>query len=295
MTTLPPAGQHGGDAPAVAAALGMALDDLLDLSASLNPLALDPEPVLRRHLSAVRRYPDARAATGALAARMGVDVDRLLLTNGGSEAISLLSAEVGGRVDEPEFSLHPRGANGPRWRSNPHNPSGLLADRDETADVWDEAFYPLATGEWTRGDAGVPVVGSLTKLFSCPGLRIGYVLADPDVVHRCRARQPTWSVNGLACAVLPELLAAVDLGAWSRGVERLRADLVGLLADHGLKAQPSDANWVLVEAPGLRERLAPEGVLVRDCSSFGLPDVVRIAVPDALSLERLNRALAAIG
>jgi histidinol-phosphate/aromatic aminotransferase/cobyric acid decarboxylase-like protein len=294
VTPVPPPGRHGGDTAAVALALGVAVDDLLDLSASLNPMAPDASAVLRRHLNAVHRYPDVRAATAVLATRMGVDVERLLLTNGGSEAISLLAAELGGRVDEPEFALHPRGATGPRWRSNPHNPTGLLAGNDETADVWDEAFYPLATGAWTRGDVDVPVVGSLTKLLSCPGLRIGYLLAAADVVRRCRDRQPTWSVNGLACAALPELLDAVDLPAWSQGIARLRADLVTTLAEHGLHARHSDANWVLVEAPGLRERLAPNGVLVRDCSSFGLPDVVRIAVPDARGLEQLDRALTEI-
>lgn len=294
MTRIPPPGRHGGDAAAVAAALGIPAHDLLDLSASLNPLAPDPGVVLHRHLDATRRYPDARDATAALAASIGVAADRVLLTNGGSEAISLLTAAIGGQVDEPEFALHPRGPRGPRWRSNPHNPTGLLADRSETAGVWDEAFYPLATGAWTRGDVGVPVVGSLTKLLACPGLRVGYVLADPDLVASCRQRQPMWSVNGLVCTALPELLATVDLPTWSQGVAELRSELRDVLAEHGLTAQQSDANWVLVEAPGLRERLAPEGVLVRDCASFGLPDLVRIAVPDAHGLERLDRALTAI-
>jgi histidinol-phosphate/aromatic aminotransferase/cobyric acid decarboxylase-like protein len=278
----------------VAAALGVPVEDLLDLSASLNPLAPDPGVVLKRHLDVVRRYPDTTDATVALATSIGVDVEQVLLTNGGSEAISLLSAEIGGQVDEPEFALHPRDARGPRWRSNPRNPTGMLAAEHESADVWDEAFYPLATGKWTRGDIGVPVVGSLTKLLSCPGLRVGYVLADPDLVARCRNRQPAWSVNGIVCSALPELLSAVDLAAWSRGTALLRADLTALLAEHGLQAQRSDANWVLVDAPGLRERLAPEGVLVRDCTSFGLPGVVRIAVPDPRGPERLERALTAI-
>jgi len=289
--TLPPAGSHGGDGQAVARALGLEPDSVLDLSLSLNPLAPDPVPVLTRHLAAARAYPDPQAATEALARAIGVEPGRLLLTNGGAEAIALVAAEVGGRVDEPEFGLHPR-RGGPLWRSNPHSPSGLLARPDETADVWDEAFFPLATGRWTRGD-GAAVVGSLTKLLACPGLRLGYVLAEADLVARCRARQPAWSVGGLAAASLPELLAAADLPGWCAGVARLRGALSDLLASHGLGVRPSDANWVLVDRGGLREALAPHAVVVRDCASFGLPGVTRIAVPSVKGLERLDAALAA--
>ena len=177
--TLPPAGEHGGDGLAVARALGLDPRSILDLSRSLNPLAPDPVPVVSRHLAAVRDYPDPAPAWTALASVMAVDAERLLLTNGGAEAIALVAAELGGRVVEPDFGLHPRDG-GPLWRSNPHSPSGLLAAPNEKADVWDEAFFPLATGCWTRGE-GV-VVGSLTKLLACPGLRLGYVLADPELV-----------------------------------------------------------------------------------------------------------------
>jgi len=289
--SLPPAGPHGGDGPAVARALGLEPGAVLDLSLSLNPLAPDPAPVLARHLAAARAYPDPGAATEALARAIGVEPDRLLLTNGGAEAIALVAAEIGGRVDEPEFGLHPR-RGGPLWRSNPHSPSGLLARPGQTADVWDEAFFPLATGRWTAGD-GAAVVGSLTKLLACPGLRLGYVLADGDLVARCRTRQPAWSVGGLAAAALPELLAAADLPAWCAGVARLRGALSDLLASHGLAVRPSDANWVLVDRGGLRDALAPHGVVVRDCASFGLPGVTRIAVPSEEGLERLDAALAA--
>jgi len=213
---------------------------------------------------------------------MGVDPDRLLLTNGGSEAIALVAGAIGGRVEEPDFALYPRGG-GPLWRSNPHNPTGRLATGP--ADVWDEAFYPLATGRWTSGQP--LVVGSLTKLLACPGLRVGYVLGAPPV------RQPAWSVNGLVAAALPDLLEAVDLPAWSAGVAALRHRLVAVLRGAGLDPEPSDANFVLVRAPGLRDRLAPHGVLVRDCASFGLPDHARIAVPDDAGLDRLEEVLCA--
>ena len=58
-----------------------------------------------------------------------------------------------------------------------------------------------------------------------------------------------------------------------------------------LSVDAADAPWVLVEEPGLRERLAPHGVLVRDCTSFGLAGTARVAVPDEAGLERLETAL----
>jgi histidinol-phosphate/aromatic aminotransferase/cobyric acid decarboxylase-like protein len=108
-------------------------------------------------------------------------------------------------------------------------------------------------------------------------------------------RQPEWSVNGLALAALPELLDDADLPAWASAVAALRDELVGTLAEFGLKALASDANYVLVpSAEELRSRLASQAILVRDCTSFGLPDHVRIAVPDGAGIERLRAALEAV-
>ena len=268
----------------------MPVGEVLDLSASLNPLARDPRPIVARHLDSIGRYPDPRAATHALATTMGVDPDRLLLTNGGAQAITLVASLIGGSVLEPEFSLHPR-TGGPRWRSNPHNPLGLLARDNERAAVWDEAFYPLATGRWTRGDQDSVVVGSLTKLLACPGLRIGYIVAEPSFIGACRERQPVWSLNGLVSEALRELLDGLDLEETSAGVATLRDQLRVMLTSHGLTVRPSDANWLLVERPGLREALIEHAIVVRDCANFGLDGVARIAVPTAEGIERLDRAL----
>lgn len=291
--TVPPSGAHGGDGLAVARSLGLDPATVVDLSMSLNPFGPDVAALAARHLDAVGRYPDRQVATRCLAAAMGVDPDRLVLTSGGSEAISLVAAAIGGRVlSEPEFALHPRGVDGPIWRSNPHNPSGLLAGPENRADVWDEAFYALATGAWTRGDASTIVVGSLTKLFACPGLRLGYVLADE--AGALTSAQPGWPIGGIELAVLPELLERADLAGWSAAIAKRRLDLVDVLASHGFDVDAADAPWVLASAPGLRERLAAHGVVVRDCGSFGWPDTVRIAVPDDRALTRLDEALTLI-
>ncbi len=158
---LPAPGPHGGDGWRLAATLGVPVEDVLDLSASLNPVAPDPVPVIQAHLGAIRRYPDSGPAEAHLAATMGVDPDRLLLTNGGAEAIALVAGLIPvGRIDDPEFSLYRRhlrpaapGQPAPHWRSNPNNPTGRLARPTDRADVWDEAFWPLATGTWTRHEA----------------------------------------------------------------------------------------------------------------------------------------------
>jgi len=296
---IPTPGPHGGDGARVAQALGVDPASILDLSLSLNPLAPDVGELLSKHLDAARRYPDPAPAEAALAAALDVAADRVLLTNGGAEAIALVADLLGGRPRaEPDFGLYPRQRTGPVWRSNPHNPSGRLAAASAHADVWDEAFYPLATGRWTRGDAdhGSVVVGSLTKVFACPGLRVGYVLADEDTIAELRPRQPEWSVNGIAVAALPGLLATADLARWSEEIAVFRARLVELLRAHGYSPLPSDANYVLVPGAGaLRDRLARELVVVRGCASFGLPDHVRIAAPNSAGLTRLEEALCRAG
>lgn len=297
----PPPGEHGGDGARLAAALGIDPGDVLDLSVSLNPAAPDVARLAGKRLDALRRYPDERDATAAVARAVGVDAGRVVLTNGAAEAIALVAAEVGeGWVEPPEFSLYARhlpslrrGAG--RWRSNPANPSGRLAPRDAVAAVWDEAFWPLAAGTWTRGDAdrGAIVIGSLTKVFACPGLRVGYVVCPDEAVGaRVRGRRPEWSVGGLACALVPDLVDAADVAGWAAAVHRSRVDLSDVLAGAGYEVEAADAPWVLVPRAGdLRERLARHAILVRDCASFGLTGTVRVGVCGDAGLDRLRAAV----
>lgn len=301
---LPRAQSHGGDGLAIAAALGLDPASVLDLSASLNPFAPDVPALAASHLESLVAYPDDLPAAHLLAEAIGVDHDRFVLTNGGAEAIALVARHLGtGAIVDPEFSLYRRhlpvvDRNAGRWRSNPSNPLGKLAAAEDEALVWDEAFYPLATGTWTRGDDRAWRLGSLTKLWACAGLRLGYAIAPtPTDAEAIRALQPRWAINGLALALLPELLAQTDLSGWAKQVADLRATLASAIEDLGFSVSEGVANWVLldeVDAPLIRRQLATQGVIVRDCTNFGLPTTVRIALPLPADVDRVVSALASV-
>lgn len=300
----PVSGPHGGDGRAVARALGLDPATIIDLSASLNPFAPDVSSMAARHLDSLGCYPDDSHAAAAVAEMLGVDAELVVLTNGGSEAIALVAAEVGvGAVVEPEFSLYRRhlprlDPSSPRWRSNPGNPLGRLAGPEETAGVWDEAFYPLATGTWTRGDDSSWRLGSLTKVWACPGLRLGYLIApDAASAARVQARQPRWSVGALALALVDDLMARSDLTGWASSIRTMRNEFARDLRALGHVVIDTDCNWLLIaDSAGLRDRLVTERVVVRDCASFAMEGTTRVALPrpgdyDAVmtAFENVNR------
>lgn len=294
--------EHGGDGRRRAHTLGVDVGDVLDLSASLHPAAPSIEAVLRDHLAEVRHYPNVDAATAVLADALGVPADRLLLTNGGAEAIALVAGHLRcGWVVDPEFSLYRRhlaeiAPHHPRWRSNPSNPLGALAALDADAAVWDEAFYPIATGRWTRGDRDSWRIGSLTKLWAAPGLRLGYAIA-PSAAARdaLMLRQPRWSVSSLALAAVEPMLARTDLAKMRAELDGLRDELVATLTHFQLVVEPTSANWVLVHGGGaVWDHLESHGVFVRDCTSFGLSGIARLAIPDAAGIARVRRVLESV-
>ncbi|MEO6125938.1 MAG: aminotransferase class I/II-fold pyridoxal phosphate-dependent enzyme [Ilumatobacteraceae bacterium] len=297
---IPPAGEHGGDGAAIARSMGITPDRLLDLSASLNPFAPDITSIATKFVGSLVEYPDASIASDTLATEISVDPRRLVLTNGGSQAIALVAIVLGdGVVVDPEFSLYRRHLrtgddhSSGLWRSNPASPLGVIAADSETATVWDEAFWPMTMGTWTRGDDTSWRLGSLTKLWACAGLRLGYVIApDPAGADAVRSIQPRWSVNGLALALLPELLATEKLPATATQVAAHRALFAAEVTALGYAVADGIAPWLLLQhTSGLRAAMAAHGIVVRDCTSFGLVDTHRIALPRPRDLDRVLATL----
>jgi threonine-phosphate decarboxylase len=89
---------HGGNIYHAARERGCQPQDLLDFSASINPLGPSLRAIskLRQGLWAVRHYPDpdAQDLRQALAARFGIDRSCILIGNGSSELIHLLPSAL---------------------------------------------------------------------------------------------------------------------------------------------------------------------------------------------------------
>jgi histidinol-phosphate/aromatic aminotransferase/cobyric acid decarboxylase-like protein len=157
--------------------------------------------------------------------------------------------------------------------------------------VLDQAFLSLSTRHADaalRFPDNVLLVRSMTKEHALPGLRVGYALGAPALIERLDARRPSWMVSGLAEAAIIEACAQHAYVAEVRSY--LLAQRQALAAASSARVIPSTTSYCLLhvgDADGLRTRLLTNhAIAVRSCSSFGLPEYIRVAAcSDAQRLQ----------
>jgi histidinol-phosphate aminotransferase len=257
---------------------------------------------------------DEHAATAAVAARHGRDGDDVVLLAGATEGFSLLpnlrpqlAAVFVPSFTEPEAAL--AAANvpvhhvvlGPPFElggadvpddadlvviGNPTNPTSVLHPREQILRlrrpgrtvVVDEAFADAIPGEpeSLAGDRlhDVVVVRSLTKTWSVPGLRVGYLLGDPAVLRRLTASRPHWPLGTLQ---LEALIACSGRDAVAEAAEEatrlaaMRAEMADALTRVSADVVAGAAPFVLFAVPDAhlaRKHLAANGIAVRRCDTF---------------------------
>jgi cobyrinic acid a,c-diamide synthase len=170
--------------------------------------------------------------------------------------------------------------------------------------VVDEAFMDTVPGEREslvrEPLEGLVVIRSLTKHWSIPGIRAGYVVGDPRVVAELAAQQAPWSVSGPAVAAMIACtgrVAAAEARERARTIGRWRDVLEGGLRGRGIEVVPSDASFVLARlGVGAHAALRARGIAVRRADTFpGLDDSwVRIAVRPPATTHHLLAALDAV-
>ena len=272
--------------------------------------------------AALEDYPDGDclALREALAREFGVPAENILVSSGSNEAIYIIASYAAARENlilQPVYGEYKKaldgygartrnifslaeaeGARGAAvWLCNPCNPTGALipgaeldaaAERNpETIFIIDEAYRDFV---WTEKLPVAPKIlpnvvrlRSLTKIYDLCGARVGALVSHEAAVEKIKARQPEWSVSGLAQQAAlwragDETLKARTREYYAREIPRLTA----ALREAGYAVRPTCANFFLVEAPddeGFIRFMLERGIVVRHTRNFAGLDgkFVRIA------------------
>ncbi len=349
---------HGGHLRAIAAEAGVPVEQVLDFSASINPLGFPDwvRSLVSASLSAAAHYPDPHAESFVRAVERvtGVPGECIVAGNGSTEiwralarvcgrtrvllaapsyqdyadAARLAGLEIESvRLDESVGFALDWNALVERLRGDelvilghPNNPTGRkldpaavrasAGDHPDSLFCVDEAFLdfvPDASSAWSDRLENLAVVSSLTKIFALPGLRIGWLAANPELAGRVRGEIPPWSMNALAQVIGEAAMADRKFIDRSRQfvAERRVGMEAALRGFDAITVFPSDANFLLCRIESgrmtadelrlalLRDRESEQRVAIRSCSNFtGLDDrYFRVAVRSAQENEILFRGL----
>lgn len=185
--------------------------------------------------------------------------------------------------------------------ANPNNPTGTYVTKYEVADflnalpvqvlvVFDEAYdtfidvddYP-DTLSYLRKKNNVIILRTFSKGYGLAGLRLGYAIAQPELVtYMERVRQP-FNVNIVAQVAG---LAAIDDKAFLKKTRQLilngKKFIYQELSQMGLGYLPSVANFVLIDvekdSKDVFKAMLKFGVIVRDMKQYGLDNFIRLTI-----------------
>lgn len=325
--------RHGGRLAAARAAFSDAPGPWLDLSTGINPrpyparradaAALrrlpDPEEVAALEAAAAQAFgvaPDRVAATPGTEAALRA-LPRLL----GARSVAIAAPTYGGhaeawRLAGAKVSLVPRtlladSAAEAVVLVNPNNPDGARTLDPPAGDRWlivDEAFIetapelsiaprlfssPASAGEGGGNAQRTVILRSFGKFYGLPGVRLGFVIAEPGLAARVSAQFGDWPLGAEAIAAG---LAAYPDAIWrertrarlARDAERLDA----MLKAAGFEIVGGTSLFRLAATPDAAARfvaLARRGVLARPFPDQ--PTWLRFGIPKPKDWPRLAAAL----
>ena len=200
--------------------------------------------------------------------------------------------------------------------ATPNNPTGLAMTLDEIAAVADasEGFVVVDEAYLEFSEEGsalrlmderpnLILLRTFSKACGLAGLRLGFLIAHPDVLRELRKARMPFMIDPLASSAAHILLTAYPDVIEERA-RRIRQDCIAitaaLAAMDGVEIVPSQTNFVLFRTPqdaaDLKGRFLEEGVLVRSMSGYPeLQDYLRVNagtdVENKAFMTALKRAL----
>lgn len=191
--------------------------------------------------------------------------------------------------------------------ANPNNPTGTLVseaaldqflDRvpEEVVVVLDEAYYefletPPDTLKYLRqGRPNVILLRTFSKIQGLAGLRIGYGLANAELISILQKTRQPFNANAMAQAAAIAGLQDDEHQEKTRQLTWAGRDfLQQAFTELGLEFVPTHGNFILVKTgngTALFKALLAQGVIIRDMASYGLPEWVRVSIGTQAENER---------
>jgi histidinol-phosphate aminotransferase len=199
--------------------------------------------------------------------------------------------------------------------ANPNNPTGTLVSQEEidrfmarvpphVIVVFDEAYFefnenPPDTLKFVRAGRNVVVLRTFSKIQGLANLRIGYGIAPAELVDVLQKTRQPFNTNGIAQAGALAGLADEEHQRKTRELTIAGRDFLQReFAAMGLEFVPSFANFVLVKVgngKAVFQALMKRGIIVRDMTSYGLPEWIRVSVGTMEQNERFLAELRRVG
>ncbi len=246
---------HGGDLASAMARFGGAAGDWLDLSTGINPLPFRVPEVSARAWAALPCADAQHALIDAARQFWQPPTEAAILAVPGLSAaiaaIPRLVARSSIDIPGPTYNEHEAAFRAAGWYIDagavnrvvvhPNNPDGRLWDRAALApaqlSVIDESFCDVAPENSLAdlaGRPGVLLLKSFGKFWGLAGLRLGFVIGDPELVEALGQHLGPWPVSGPALEIGR---AALSDFAWAEETrKRLMADagrLDGIMTSKG--------------------------------------------------------------
>ena len=176
--------------------------------------------------------------------------------------------------------------------TTPHNPTGseiapgeierIARETDpETLVVVDEAYAEFTEAGSVRPlldeREDVAILRTFSKAYGLAGLRLGYALVPAAWADAYERVNTPFAVNSLACRA--GMAALEDEEHVRRSVEAARWARQYMYDELDAPTWESGGNFVLAEVgdgEAVTDAAQRQGVIVRDCSSFGLPECIRV-------------------
>jgi histidinol-phosphate aminotransferase len=200
------------------------------------------------------------------------------------------------------------------YLANPNNPTGTWFSGADFEDflrqipshvlvVVDEAYAEFADAPdyasalpLLAQHPNLMVARTFSKAYALAGLRVGFVVAHPQLIAVMERVRESFNVNALGLAAAEAALGdTAHLAAGVAGNRTQRAALADALGARGLKVSPSQTNFLLVEfganTAQIEAALVQRGVILRPMGGYGLGDCLRITVGTGTDNARLLAAL----